>query len=320
MEFLKNIIFDNLKPAVKKILKENQRELQTEFLKFKSYYCFEAIFCAPGKGNEKGLIENLIKYVKNNYFLPRLEFFDYENLNAYLIKKCRTRLEKGQYKRELWTKRLLRENFMQLKDIYQYARIKEAKVDTYQLIHLERNRYSVPTRYVGKRVQINIYPFKITITYKGELIAEHERLFGRNKEHLDPYHYLSLLRKKTRAYEQAKVISDWQLPPIYNLYHKRLQAHLQSKSKGTREFIDILKLTEEHTIKTIEKILKDLDEKNLYGCQNVLSLLRYQTQCTNGTSKLAEDKVKTLDLRHIKTTYLPLDNYNDLIKEGERVI
>jgi transposase len=50
----KKIIFDNLKPAVKKVLKEQDRILQEEFLKLQSFYCFEAVFCGPGKGNEKG--------------------------------------------------------------------------------------------------------------------------------------------------------------------------------------------------------------------------------------------------------------------------
>ena len=66
----REIIFDNLKPAVKDILEGPERVLQEEFLKFKSFYCFDATFCGLGKGNEKGMIENLVKYVRNNYFLP----------------------------------------------------------------------------------------------------------------------------------------------------------------------------------------------------------------------------------------------------------
>ena len=50
----KKIIFDNLKPAVKTVLTGTERELQESFLKFQSFYCFEAEFCGPGKGNEKG--------------------------------------------------------------------------------------------------------------------------------------------------------------------------------------------------------------------------------------------------------------------------
>jgi len=40
------------------------------------------VFCGPGKGNEKGLVENLVKYTRNNYFLPYPNFKNFEELNA----------------------------------------------------------------------------------------------------------------------------------------------------------------------------------------------------------------------------------------------
>ena len=312
----RRIIFDNLKPAVKEILEGPERKLQEEFLKFKSFYCFDAVFCGPGKGNEKGLIENLVKYVRNNYFLPYPEFIDFDSLNSWLLQECRQRLEKGVHEGEAWAKRLLREEFLPYEEVYQYARIRDASVDTYQLIHIERNRYSVPTRFVGKKVQVRIYPFKIIVSYKGEIIAEHDRLFGRDKEYLNPYHYLSLLQKKARAYDQAKVIQDWKLPAIYEEYHKQLKAHRQSNPKGTREFIDILKLTESYGLGPIGKILKELDWVSQYSYQSVLSLLRCQTEHTSGTRPLAEEHLEALKIGDIKTSHLPLSAYDSLVKEG----
>ncbi len=153
------------------------------------------------------------------------------------------------------------------------------------------------------KVQVRIYPFKIVVSYKGEIIAEHERLFGRDNEYLNPYHYLSLLQKKARAYDQARVIQDWKLPAIYEEYHKLLKAHRQSNSKGTREFIDILKLTEGYGLDTIGKILKKLDEMNQYSYQAVLSLLRFQTECTKGTQPLAEEHLQALKIENIKTSH-----------------
>jgi len=32
------------------------------------------------------MVENLVKYVRNNYFLPYLDFVDYETLNSQLLK------------------------------------------------------------------------------------------------------------------------------------------------------------------------------------------------------------------------------------------
>jgi len=312
----REIIFDNLKPAIKEVLEGPERILQEEFLKFKSFYCFDATFCGPGKGNEKGMVENLVKYVRNNYFLPYPEFTDFETLNSWLLKQCLQRLEKGIHDGEPWAKLLLQEDFLPFEDIYEYARIKDAAVDTYQLIHVDRNRYSVPTRYVGKKVQVRIYPFKIVVSYKEKVIAEHDRLFGRDKENLNPYHYLLLLQKKARAYDQAKVIADWKLPAVYEEYHRQLKAHRQSNSKGTREFIDILKLTESYGLSTIGKILKKLDGIGQYGFQAVLSQLRCQTECTRDTRPLSKEHLDALKIGDIKTSHLPLSAYDSLAIEG----
>jgi len=312
----KKIIFDNLKPAVKKVLKEQDRILQEEFLKLQSFYCFEAVFCGPGKGNEKGLIENLVKYVKNNYFLPRPVFTSYEEINKMLENKCLKRLRTKKINGETWEKLLLKEDFLPLTEIYEYARIKDVKVDSYQLVHIEKNLYSTPPQYVGKKLVAKIYPFKIKLLYKNQVVAEHERQFGRGKEELFPYHYLSVLRRKARAYDQAKVIQDWNLPSIYNKYHRLLQGHLKSNSKGTREFIDILKLTEEHTVKTIALILKELDNKNRYSYQDVLSVLRYKIQCNNSAQPVATNILEELNIDHIHTTHLPLEMYDALLKIG----
>lgn len=50
----KRIIFDNLKPAVKEVLQGSERVLQDEFLRFKSFYCFEAEFCGPEASSVAG--------------------------------------------------------------------------------------------------------------------------------------------------------------------------------------------------------------------------------------------------------------------------
>jgi len=74
--------------------------------------------------------------------------------------------------------------------------LKDIKVNSYQLVHMDTNCYSVPTEYVGKRLQAKLYPFEIKLLYKDKIVAEHVRLFGKNKENIKPYHYLSLIRKK----------------------------------------------------------------------------------------------------------------------------
>ena len=62
--------FDNLTPAVKKVLQGRTRELQRAFEAFQAHYGFEALFCGPGKGNEKGGVEGSVKYSRHEILSP----------------------------------------------------------------------------------------------------------------------------------------------------------------------------------------------------------------------------------------------------------
>lgn len=103
----------------------------------------------------------------------------------------------------------LEDNFLPIKGHFDPANLVTAKVNSYQIVHVDRNRYSVPMNYVGKKVDIKVYPFEVVyvkIIYKGKLIAEHERVFSKGEDQLDPYHFLDLLMIKPRAYDDALVI------------------------------------------------------------------------------------------------------------------
>ena len=81
-------IYDNLKTAVKKILKGKHRNLQERFMQFCSHYLFSPNFCNRARGNEKGRIENKIGYIKRNFFIPLPRFDSIEELNERLLYFC----------------------------------------------------------------------------------------------------------------------------------------------------------------------------------------------------------------------------------------
>ena len=80
----KIIRFDNLSPAVKKILPDGERELTETFERFVLHYGFECEFCNPASGNEKGNVESKIKYIRNNFFLPERTIYDLAIFNQSL--------------------------------------------------------------------------------------------------------------------------------------------------------------------------------------------------------------------------------------------
>ena len=64
------LIFDNLTTAVRKVLQGKARLEQESFTRFRAYYNFEARFCNPGAGHEKGGVEGLVGFARRNFLVP----------------------------------------------------------------------------------------------------------------------------------------------------------------------------------------------------------------------------------------------------------
>ena len=80
--------FDNLSSAVKKILRGHQREETTRFIAFRSHWGFQAEFCTPGEGHEKGGVEGEGGYFRRNHWVPVPQASDLAELNAKLLQDC----------------------------------------------------------------------------------------------------------------------------------------------------------------------------------------------------------------------------------------
>lgn len=62
--------YDNLTSAVRKILRGYRREETIRFLTFRSHWQFDATFCTPGEGHEKGGVEGEAGYFRRNHWVP----------------------------------------------------------------------------------------------------------------------------------------------------------------------------------------------------------------------------------------------------------
>ena len=81
--------YDNLKSAVKKVLRGYRREETSRFIAFRSHWRFQSEFCNPARGNEKGGVEGEGGYFRRNHWVPLPEVRDLDELNAYLERCCR---------------------------------------------------------------------------------------------------------------------------------------------------------------------------------------------------------------------------------------
>jgi hypothetical protein len=86
-----SILHDNTRIAVARICSDGKRERTRAFIELVSHYLFRDRFGRPGKGNDKGKVEGLLKYVRSNFMTPIPVAPSFEALNAMLAKRCRLR-------------------------------------------------------------------------------------------------------------------------------------------------------------------------------------------------------------------------------------
>ena len=195
-------VFDNMKTVVNG-RDEKKRPIWNEtFKKFAEEIEFQPQLCHPYSGNQKGTVENLVKWVKSN-FLPGRQFLNDEDLNA----QCREWLEKKNYsisqahgKIPAKLLEIEREKFTPLREnAASYGIYNKVVVGPESLVNVEGSRYSVPVGYVGRTLTARIRENRIDF-YDGEdFAAGHSRRDSRTKPIMIPEHYEDVFRKKPRS-------------------------------------------------------------------------------------------------------------------------
>jgi len=300
------ITYDNLKTAVKKVLQGQNREEQEQFIALRTHYLYESSFCRPGRGNEKGGVENAGKEAVRKFFVPYPDVSSFEELNEYLHLGCVKLLEQNsKWEAEKAALRPLP------KVRFNGARYKEAKVNRYSMVQLETNRYSVPTVYVGEKVLLKVTADKIAILSKNSVIAEHPRLYGRNQDHILLDHYLELLLQKSRALGNTKVYEPQTLPSLYEEYRRCLTAR---NPKGNREFVKILMLLREYPAKVVTDAIEIAMFYNLYSYDGVLNIIGQLLITSPKIIPLSKEKFQSIP--DVQVNPPSLDKYRALMAGG----
>lgn len=272
------LIYDNLTTAVRKVLQGKMRIEQESFSKFRAYYSFSARFCNPDSGNEKGGVEGLVGFARRNYMVPVPEAENLEELNEKILADC---LAYGSHKmagRSESVSELFEGEKGYLLELpegsYSNIRLHEARVDKYATVTVDKNRYSVPWRYAGRRLKIIAHVDRVEIFSGGKRLAVHERLFANNKWSLAPEHYLELIEQRPMAFSSARVIRQWREHWPQSLHQLLANfCRVQGETKGIKDFIAVLMLYSRYTTEEVEAAIELALEKNLNGSEGVRHLL-----------------------------------------------
>lgn len=272
------IWFDNLSAAVTMVGKNRERKLVDQFERFALHYGFEHNFCNPGKGNEKGHVENKVGYDRRNFFVPQPEIRDFSELNGMLMELCEKDMDRPHYKWERKISELFAQERKQLKKLakkpFEVCRYEKRVSNGNGYVSYETNTYSTSPENAQKEVMLKVGAETIVIyNRKYEQIAEHPRLYEKNKESVDWRPYLPLIIKRPKALkytgfynelpvewkelfekcdedESKKLLETLQFMMVHGGMEYALKALLEAKSKGRIDRESILAIYYRLTDKT----------------------------------------------------------------------
>jgi len=100
-------------------------------------------------------------------------------------------------------------------------------------------------------VTVKGYVDRVAVVADGQVIATHERCYGRREKVLDPRHFLVTLERKPAALDHAPVYRDWQLPAAFAVLRRDFEARL-GPATGARHYIRVLQLLAHHSVDLVE--------------------------------------------------------------------
>jgi transposase len=240
--------YDNLKSAVKKVMRGYRREETSRFIAFRSHWRFQSEFCNPAHGNEKGGVEGEGGYFRRNHWVPLPEAHDLDELNEYLEQCCRddqNRVLAGRSEAVGAAMLVEQAHLLHLAaEPFELAEVSFPTVDGLRCVRVRTNRYSVPLR-PGTRVEARVNADSVELWHEGKRVARHERCYSRQQQILDLEHYLDVLERKPGALAGSTALAQWRQagrwPESFDQLWQALNTR-HGRQHGTQQMIELLQL------------------------------------------------------------------------------
>jgi transposase len=243
------IKYDNLKPAVVRVLKGRDREESERFIALRSHYGFDSFFCRPGKdgAHEKGGVEGEIGRFRRRHLVPVPNLASLAELNTLIAAGDLlddTRVITG---RPVTIAAAFAAELPALLPLptepFDPARLLEARVDNRARVAVRQCYYSVPARYAGRRLPVRLSATTVEVLDANKIVAKHERAAGRYVEVLTLDHYLEVLQRKPGALPGATALAQAKASGAFTSTHQAYwdaARTARGDAAGTRALIEVL--------------------------------------------------------------------------------
>ena len=264
-----------MKLAVVRILPDGTRERTAALTRLISHYLFKDRYGRPGRGNDKGNVEALVKFARHAFLTPVPNEPSFAALNATLERHCLARLGEvaGRDPTPIG-ERLMADlaAFRSLPSgVFEACDMRPGRISSTALARYRNVDYSVPTAHAYTTVPVKGFVDEVVIAADGAEIARHPRSYEPGDMVCDPRHYLALIEIKPGALDQAAPLQGWDLPPGFAEMRRLLEA--RSGRAGKREYIQVLRLTEIAPPEVVASAITEAIRRGVIGFDAVKQLL-----------------------------------------------
>jgi transposase len=241
--------YDNLGPAVVRVLRGRDRAGSERFVALRSHYGFDSFFCIPGRqgAHEKGGVEGEIGRFRRRHLVPVPAVGSLAALNQLIA--AADILDDGRVitGRPVTIAAAFAEEQLAMlplpEEPFDPARLLQARVDARARVCVRQNYYSVPARYAGRRLPVRLSARTVEVLDGPRAVARHERAAGKYAEILVLDHYLEVLARKPGALPGAAALAQARTAGIFTAAHQGYwdaARRQHGDAAGTRALIEVL--------------------------------------------------------------------------------
>lgn len=185
------------------------------FERFQAHYGFEATFCNPDAGHEKGNVEAKVGYLRRTVMVPPPILEDWPTANQQILPVCEQLWQRPHYKKGLAIAQLFDVDREHLRALparaFQPVRFTRVHTDGYGKVCLEgKHWYSTAPEWARQELVVQIGAFTVVpYTPDGTPITTHARQYGDVRtDTIDPRTTLHRLSRNPGAWRNSPV-REW---------------------------------------------------------------------------------------------------------------
>jgi len=287
------ILYDNLKPAVKRLVGLGERTLTDRFAAFAAHFRFEPCFARPAQGHDKGGVEARGKGVRLANLSPLPEADSLQAINEELLRRLDRPFLPDAPEAARWLEDRAKMLPLPVGD-HDPSTVELGTVGRNALVRVAGALYSVPCGWHGLTVKSRCYAEKV-LFQQGDEQVEHKRVPAGQKSIWYP-HYLRELARKPNALAQVASALMPQLgdpfPAFWNLLYKG-----KGRLEAARSFKEVLRVILESGLETARRAVVLALQK---GAPNLLEIRTESREECSGKvpANLASVRVENRGLSH----------------------